>query len=128
MKLFVIGATGRTGREIVEQALTRGHQMTAFVCSPEGIKLKNERLAVIKGDAMNEDKLANATQRHEAVVSTLGPRQVFKPASMLHDSALATTRAMTLPVAVYWDHVTILKIMWILFFAFCALRFREKIA
>ena len=83
---------------------------------------------MIKGDAMNEDKLANATQRHDAVVSTLGPCQVFKPASMLHDSALATTRAMTLPVAVYWDHVTILKIMWILFFAFCSLRFREKIA
>jgi putative NADH-flavin reductase len=89
------------GREVVEQALTRGHQVTAFVRSPEGIKLKNERLTVIKGDAMNEDKLANATQRHDAVVSTLGPCQVFKPASMLHDSALATTRARTLPVEAY---------------------------
>ena len=33
-------------------------------------------------------------QNHDAVVSTLGPREVFKPSSMLHDSALATTRAM----------------------------------
>jgi len=49
MKLFVIGATGRTGREVVEQALARGHQVTAFVRSPEGIKLKNERLTVSKG-------------------------------------------------------------------------------
>ena len=102
--------------------------MTAFVRSLEGIKLKNERLTVIKGNAMNEDQLANPMQRHDAVVSTLGPRQVFKPAPTLHDSALATTRAMTLPVAAYWDHVSILKIMWILFFAFCALRFRTKIA
>jgi putative NADH-flavin reductase len=31
MKLFVMGATGRTGREVAEQALTRGHQVTAFV-------------------------------------------------------------------------------------------------
>src|SRR5438093_11656357 len=31
---------------------------------------------------------------HAAVISTLGPRKVFKPSSMLHDSALATTRAM----------------------------------
>ena len=94
MKLFVIGATGRTGREVVEQALTRGHQVTAFLRSPEGIKLKNERLSVIKGNAMDEDQLANAMQHHDAVVSTLGPRQVFKPTSMLHDSAFATTRAM----------------------------------
>src|SRR5438046_4305023 len=33
-------------------------------------------------------------QNHDAVVSTLGPRKVFKPSSMLYDSALATTRAM----------------------------------
>ena len=35
MKLFVIGATGRTGQEIVQQALARGHQVTAFVRSPK---------------------------------------------------------------------------------------------
>jgi putative NADH-flavin reductase len=94
MKLFVIGATARTGREIVEQALARGHHVTAFVRSPEGVKLKNERLTVIKGNAMDENQLVNAMQNHDAVVSTLGPRQVFKPTSMLHDSAVATTRAM----------------------------------
>ena len=94
MKLFVIGATGRTGREVVEQALARGHQVTAFVRSPGGIKLKNERITVIKGNAMDEDQLADAMQNHDAVVSTLGPREVFKPTSMLHDSAFAITRAM----------------------------------
>src|SRR5438046_2909776 len=94
MKLFVIGATGRTGREIVEQALARGHRVTAFVRSPESITSRNERLAVIKGNAMDENELFNAMQNHDAVLSTLGPREVFKPSSMLHDSALATTRAM----------------------------------
>ena len=39
MKLFVIGATGRTGWEIVQQALARGHHVTAFVRSPEKITL-----------------------------------------------------------------------------------------
>src|SRR6266705_152365 len=94
MKLFVIGATGRTGREIVEQALARGHRVTAFVRSPESITSRNERLAVIKGNAMDENELFNAMQNHDAVLSTLGPREVFKPSSMLHDSALATTRTM----------------------------------
>src|SRR5207244_9884773 len=94
MKLFVIGATGRTGQEIVQQGLARGHRVTAFVRSPENIALKNERLVVIKGNAMDENQLFDAMQSHDAVLSTLGPREVFKPSSMLHDSALAATRAM----------------------------------
>jgi putative NADH-flavin reductase len=94
MKLFVIGATGRTGLEIVQQALARGHQVTAFVRSPQNITLRNERLTVLKGNAMDEGQLFKPMQNHDAVLSTLGPRHVFKPSSLLHDSALATTHAM----------------------------------
>jgi putative NADH-flavin reductase len=94
MKLLVIGATGRTGQEVVQQALARGHQVTAFVRSPEGVGVRNERLTVVKGEATDEEQLFNAMQNHDAVISTLGPRKVFKPGSLLHDSALATTRAM----------------------------------
>jgi putative NADH-flavin reductase len=94
VKLFVIGASGRTGQEIVQQALARDHHVTAFVRSPESLTLQNERLTVLKGNAMDENQLFRAVQNHDAVVSTLGPREVFKPSSMLHDSAVATTRAM----------------------------------
>jgi Trk K+ transport system NAD-binding subunit len=94
LKLFVIGATGRTGGEIVQQALAKGHSVTAFVRAPEKIVLKSEGLNVLKGDAMNEDQLAAAMQDHDAVLTTLGPREVFKRSSMMHDSALATAHAM----------------------------------
>ena len=94
MKLFVIGATGRTGQEIVRQALVRGHHVTAFVRSPESIALKNERLSLLKGNAMDQSQLFEAMQNHDAVISTLGPREVFKPSSLLNDSAIATSRAM----------------------------------
>jgi putative NADH-flavin reductase len=94
MKIFVIGATGRTGREVVEQALARGHDVTAFVRSPEAIGLTNEKLTVINGEATETDQLVKAMQNHDAVVSTLGPRKPFKPSSLLHDSAVATTHAM----------------------------------
>jgi putative NADH-flavin reductase len=65
MKLFVVGATGQTGREIVEQALARGHDVTAFVRSPGTITLKNERLTVLKGNATDENELfeGNAKSR-----------------------------------------------------------------
>ena len=94
MKLFVIGATGRTGMEVVQQGLARGHHVTAFVRSPESVTLKNERLIVTKGDVKGENQLADAMPDHDAIVSTLGPRQVFRPSSLLHDSAVATTQAM----------------------------------
>jgi putative NADH-flavin reductase len=94
MKLFIIGATGRTGREVVQQALDKDHRVTAFVRSPESITLKNERLSVLKGNATDENQLFGAMQNHDAVISTLGPREVFKPSSLLRDTALATTRAM----------------------------------
>jgi putative NADH-flavin reductase len=94
MKLFVIGATGRTGEEIVQQALARGHHVTAFVRSPETVTLRHERLSVLKGDVTDESQLSEAMRNHDAVLSALGPREVFKPSSLLHDSALATSRAM----------------------------------
>jgi len=34
MKLLVIGSTGRTGRHVVEQAVQRGHAVTAFTRRP----------------------------------------------------------------------------------------------
>src|SRR6266576_530941 len=94
MKLFVIGATGRTGREIVQQALARGHHLSAFVRSPESMAIRNERLTVLTGNAVDETQLFEAMQNQDAVISALGPREPFKPSSILRDSALATTRAM----------------------------------
>ena len=94
MKLFVIGATGRTGQEIAEQALQRGHHVTAFVRSPETFTLRHERLSVLKGNVTDENQLSEAMQNHDAVLSALGPREVFRPSSLLHDSALSTTQAM----------------------------------
>ena len=78
----------------MQQALARGHHVTAFVRSPESITLRNGRLTVLKGNVTDENQFFNAMQSHDAVLSALGPREVFKPSSLLRDSALATTRAM----------------------------------
>jgi len=68
--------------------------VTAFVRTPESIPVKNERLTVRMGNVMDENQLLAAMQNHDAVTSALGPREPFKPSSILRDSALATTRAM----------------------------------
>jgi putative NADH-flavin reductase len=95
MKLFVIGATGRTGQEIIHQALEKGYQVTAFVRSPEKVTEKNTRLTILKGSSTDEVQLAEALRNHDAVITALGPTDPFKPNSLLHDSAIATTHAMS---------------------------------
>jgi putative NADH-flavin reductase len=37
MHIAVFGATGRTGRPLLEQALERGHEVVAFVHDAEGL-------------------------------------------------------------------------------------------
>jgi uncharacterized protein YbjT (DUF2867 family) len=40
MRFLVLGATGGIGRLVLEQALARGHSVTAFVRSPQKIQLQ----------------------------------------------------------------------------------------
>lgn len=95
MRLFVLGATGRTGTEIIDLARSRGHQITAFVRSPQ--KLKPAKfLKIVPGDPLHSDAIAAALAGHDAVLSTIGPspREAFRPSSLVADCARATVAAM----------------------------------
>jgi len=70
MNILVLGATGKTGREVVAQALSAGHTVTAFVRDPQ--KLGRNDVAVAVGDARNVDDLQRALRGQDAVISTLG--------------------------------------------------------
>lgn len=73
MNLFVLGATGGIGRELTQQALARGHRVTAFVRSPHKINASSEHLSVIQGDVFNVDELARCMASHDVVLSAFGP-------------------------------------------------------
>ncbi|HZK48634.1 MAG TPA: NAD(P)H-binding protein, partial [Thermoleophilia bacterium] len=49
MKVVVFGATGRTGRLLVEGALARGHDVTAFVRAPNKLGALRDRVRVVQG-------------------------------------------------------------------------------
>ena len=72
MKLLVIGATGRTGRLVLEQALARGHDVSAFARRPELLPSDLEAHAVHQGDASNVADLRPAVQGQDAVVCAFG--------------------------------------------------------
>jgi putative NADH-flavin reductase len=93
MRLFVLGATGGIGRQLVQQGLSRHHQVTAFVRSPQKMAVGPENLRVISGDVRNEEQLRNALPGHDAILSSLGHRR-GGPATLLSASARSVIAAM----------------------------------
>jgi putative NADH-flavin reductase len=74
LKLLVLGATGRTGHEIVTGALCEGHDVTALVRDRGRLTIQDPRLRVMVGSATDPATVDQAVAGHDAVLCTLGPR------------------------------------------------------
>ena len=70
MKLIVFGATGGVGKLFVQQAIEKGHEVTAFVRSPE--KMDVTGVHIVQGDAFDTASVSNAIEGHDVVVSCVG--------------------------------------------------------
>ena len=92
MKLFVLGATGKTGGVLVAQAVEHGHTVTTFGRSLFTGSPSGEVFSII-GNPMSEAELADALPRHDAVLSVLGTRGLGAT-TVLVDSSRATIAAM----------------------------------
>jgi putative NADH-flavin reductase len=96
LRLFVLGATGHIGAQVVDIALARGHSVTAFVRSPGKITRKDPTLTVLEGSPLSADHLARALPGHDAVLSSLGPstREAFRRSTLMAECAASTVAAM----------------------------------
>jgi putative NADH-flavin reductase len=93
MKLFVLGATGKTGGTLVAQAVARGHGVTTFGRSPfTGVW--NAKILNLSGNPMSEVELADSLPGHDAVLSVLGTRGLGA-SSVLEEGSRATIAAMS---------------------------------
>ena len=72
MRLVIFGATGTIGRHLVDQALSRNHQVTAFARSPEKFGQSDENLQVVEGDVLEPASVKSAIQGHDVVLCALG--------------------------------------------------------
>ena len=73
MRLFVLGATGAIGRQLLQIGSERGHHITAFVRSPNKISERSNLLKVVEGDVFNAGQLAQCVAGHDCVLSAFGP-------------------------------------------------------
>jgi putative NADH-flavin reductase len=75
MNITVFGATGGVGKELVAQALTHGHTVTAVVRDPNRLPISDPALTVLTVAGLQEpDALYSAVRGSDAVLSAVGPR------------------------------------------------------
>ena len=73
MHLAVFGGTGNTGRHLIEQALRKGHEVTALARDP-GKLPAHPYLHAVAGDVRDEHPVREVVAGAHAVLSTLGER------------------------------------------------------
>ncbi len=74
MKLAIFGGTGKTGQQLVQQALDAGHEVVMLARTPSNVTLQHEKLTVVPGDILDANQVAQVIQGADAVLSVLGPR------------------------------------------------------
>ncbi|MBP6432058.1 MAG: SDR family oxidoreductase [Ferruginibacter sp.] len=73
MILTIFGATGMVGKQLVEQALFRGHTVKAFGRNVfSELPMEEDNLQLIKGALFDEKDVLGAIKGSDAVLSSLG--------------------------------------------------------
>lgn len=78
MKIAIFGATGKTGIEVVKQALDQGHQVTVMVRDASRLPSFSKEVTIITGDFSNLDAVKTTVRGQDAVVCTLGSNELYK--------------------------------------------------
>ncbi|MAR37245.1 MAG: NAD-dependent epimerase, partial [Chloroflexi bacterium] len=83
MKILIVGATGATGKLLVNQLLENGHEVKAFArnekkFSHETINHKNLEIITNTVLDISEEELEKHTKGCDAIVSTLGHNLTFQ--------------------------------------------------
>lgn len=73
MKIAIFGGTGEIGRQILEDALARGHTVTASARTPSKLDdlAGQQRLTVVQGDVTDADTIAEQVASHDAVINSV---------------------------------------------------------
>ncbi|WP_375748164.1 NAD(P)-dependent oxidoreductase [Vibrio sp. HN007] len=92
MKILLLGANGKTGREIIARALSAGDSITALVRTEDRLAdITHSKLNVYVGDVCNANTLKEIVDGHDVVISTLGPRTPTQVACKIYSEG---TRAI----------------------------------
>ena len=92
MRIAVFGATGRTGRPLIERATERGDEVVALSRSPE--PALPAAVEVVRGDARDVEAVRSVVDGVDAVASVLAIEAGTEPTTMLSDATRTIVDAM----------------------------------
>lgn len=78
MNIFLFGATGGTGKEILIKLLAQKHKVFVLVRNLESLDITNDNLIIIKGDIYDTSQYENELSKCDAVISALGTGNLQK--------------------------------------------------
>jgi uncharacterized protein YbjT (DUF2867 family) len=73
-RIVVVGATAKSSKEIIRQALAAGHEVVAVARNPGEVTASDPKLKVLKGDVYEPASLEAAIHKGDVVISMVGPR------------------------------------------------------
>ena len=71
-KLAILGGTGKSGKYLVKELLSRGFHLKLLLRTPENFQLKSPLIEIVKGDARDYESVRSLANGCNAVISTLG--------------------------------------------------------
>jgi putative NADH-flavin reductase len=94
MNVAIFGSTGKTGIELVKQAIEQGHTVTAFVRDPARLAIENENLTYVTGDVFDASSVVKAVEGQDAVVCALGAGSELKKTTVRTTGTINIINAM----------------------------------
>jgi putative NADH-flavin reductase len=73
VRLTILGASGRIGRHVLEQAVEAGHEVTVLVRDPARLGELGDRVRAVTGTISQREAVDEAVSGAEAVISAIGP-------------------------------------------------------
>jgi putative NADH-flavin reductase len=93
MRITILGATGRTGRHLVEQGLNDGHHIIAFGRNPHRLEVDHPQLTTVAGTIENHSRGAEAVRNADCLIGAIGLTKTSNK-DVLRLTAQNVTRAM----------------------------------
>jgi putative NADH-flavin reductase len=93
-KVLIVGATGGTGRQLVQQALDRGLAVTALCHHAGKLGISHPQLTEVVGDVLDQQTVESAVEGQHAVLCALGHKRWFGPSSILSNGTWHLIGAM----------------------------------
>jgi len=95
-RIAVIGATARSGRVIIAQALDAGHTVVGLARSPHKLDIDDPKLTLFKGDVRDRASLEAALSGDEVVICMVGYPTPKDPTQQIGEVDLYTVMAENL--------------------------------